>query len=81
MSHRLREAMRGLQMDPLGGGGKEVEADETYFAQKRPKVALVQELLVGGEVEFVGLNQVFPPKPLGAADFLVERTWAGRGDW
>src|ERR1700730_14499410 len=37
MSHRLREAMRVLQMDPLGGAGKEVEADETFIGQKRPK--------------------------------------------
>ena len=31
------EAMRVLQMDPLGGAGKEVEADETFIGQKRPK--------------------------------------------
>jgi hypothetical protein len=37
MSHRLREAMRVLQIDPLGGAGKEVEADETFIGQKRPK--------------------------------------------
>src|ERR1700676_1918593 len=37
MSHRLREAMRVLQMEPLGGKGKSVEADETYIGNKRPK--------------------------------------------
>ena len=32
MMHRLREAMRsGGLMPPMGGGGKTVEADETYF--------------------------------------------------
>jgi transposase-like protein len=33
MSHRIREAMRagGLAQPPIGGAGKIVEADETYF--------------------------------------------------
>lgn len=39
MSHRLREAMRVLKMEPLGGAGKEVEADETFIGQKRPKAS------------------------------------------
>jgi transposase-like protein len=34
MSHRIREAMRTLGMEPLGGAGKVVEADETYFGQQ-----------------------------------------------
>ena len=38
MSHRLREEMRVLQMDPPGRAGKEVEADWTFIRQKRPKV-------------------------------------------
>jgi transposase-like protein len=33
MSHRIREAMRVVGMVPLGGAGKAVEADETYFGQ------------------------------------------------
>ena len=33
MSHRIREAMRSGRLDPLGGVGKVVEADETYFGQ------------------------------------------------
>jgi transposase-like protein len=42
MMHRLREAMRTGGLEPLGGAGKVVEADETYFgnipeAQLRPK--------------------------------------------
>jgi transposase-like protein len=33
MSHRVREAMRVLGMEPMGGGGKIVEADETYIGR------------------------------------------------
>jgi transposase-like protein len=38
MMHRLREAMRTGGLEPLGGSGKIVEADETYFGkpEKRP---------------------------------------------
>jgi transposase-like protein len=31
MAHRVREAMRAGGLEPLGGSGKIVEADETYF--------------------------------------------------
>ena len=34
LSHRIREAMRSGGLDPLGGVGKIVEADETYFGQR-----------------------------------------------
>jgi len=33
MSHRIRECMRTGGLAPLGGGGKIVEADETYYGQ------------------------------------------------
>jgi len=33
MMHRLREAMRSGGLEPLGGRGKVVEADETYFGK------------------------------------------------
>jgi transposase-like protein len=33
MTHRIREAMRALGMDILGGHGEIVEADETYFGE------------------------------------------------
>jgi len=33
MMHRLREAMRSGGLEPLGGRGKDVEADETYFGK------------------------------------------------
>lgn len=63
MMHRLREAMRTGGLEPLGGEGKIVEADETYFGkredgkprsknndkrrQNRPIVSLVER---GGSV-------------------------------
>jgi len=34
MAHRIREAMRDDDSDPIGGSGKIVEADETYFGTK-----------------------------------------------
>ena len=33
LCHRIREAMRTGGLGPMGGGGKIVEADETYFGQ------------------------------------------------
>src|SRR6185436_863974 len=33
LMHRLREAMRQGGLEPLGGRGKVVEADETYFGR------------------------------------------------
>jgi transposase-like protein len=33
MMHRLREAMRSGGLEPIGGRGKVVEADETYFGR------------------------------------------------
>ncbi|MBV9860736.1 MAG: IS1595 family transposase [Alphaproteobacteria bacterium] len=68
MSHRLREAMRVLQMEPLGGAGKEVEADETFIGQKRPKArnargyahkhAVVSLVERGGQVHSAHVNDV-----------------------
>ncbi|MFI5015265.1 MAG: IS1595 family transposase [Hyphomicrobiales bacterium] len=34
MSHRLREALRVIGGDPMGGAGKVVESDETYIGMK-----------------------------------------------
>ncbi|MFN3656669.1 MAG: IS1595 family transposase [Pseudolabrys sp.] len=40
MMHRLREAMRTGGLEPLGGAGKVVEADETYFGKtETPRVS------------------------------------------
>jgi transposase-like protein len=33
MSHRIREAMRSGVLEPMGGAGKIIEADETYYGQ------------------------------------------------
>src|ERR1700731_3614783 len=33
MAHRIREAMRTGGLAPMGGGGKPVEVDETYFGR------------------------------------------------
>jgi transposase-like protein len=42
MAHRIRECMRAGGLAPLGGEGKVVEADETYYGEipeaKRPKL-------------------------------------------
>ena len=38
MAHRIRECMRQGGLAPLGGGGKIVEADETYYGRvERPR--------------------------------------------
>jgi transposase-like protein len=37
MTHRIREAMRPLAVSPLGGEGKIVEADETYYGRAKEK--------------------------------------------
>ena len=68
MSHRLREAMRVLQMEPMGGAGKAVEADETFIGQKRPKAhgargyahkhAVVSLVERGGKVHSTHVNDV-----------------------
>lgn len=34
LAHRIREAMRSGDLTPMGGEGKTVEADETYFGDK-----------------------------------------------
>lgn len=37
MSHRIREAMRFIRTDPMGGAGRILEADETYMESGRPR--------------------------------------------
>jgi transposase-like protein len=59
MSHRLREAMRVLKLDQIGGAGKFVEADETFVGGKArnrayreppPKEAVMALVERGGRV-------------------------------
>jgi transposase-like protein len=42
MMHRLREAMRTGGLEPMGGAGKIVEADETYFGSNKTRRASSQ---------------------------------------
>lgn len=72
MAHRIREAMREPDPAPLGGAGKVVEADETYFGSKdvvtkrtkhgKPshgsKRAVVALVERGGEVRAVHMPKV-----------------------
>lgn len=37
MGHRIREAMRGGTLSPMGGGGGDVEVDETFFGHEPGK--------------------------------------------
>jgi len=37
MAHRIREAMKVTETGPLGGSGKIVEADETYFGTRETR--------------------------------------------
>jgi transposase-like protein len=51
MGHRIREAMRDGRLAPLGGNGKIVEADETYYGpvdKPRPTKTSGQPFLKGG---------------------------------
>ncbi|HML07754.1 MAG TPA: IS1595 family transposase [Xanthobacteraceae bacterium] len=48
MAHRVREAMRVLGMEPMGGAGKIVEADETYIGTMEGHAG---QRVVGGAVK------------------------------
>jgi transposase-like protein len=47
MTHRIREAFKVLVSGPMGGGGKIVEADETYWGNAKP-IKRVPGRRVGG---------------------------------
>jgi transposase-like protein len=66
MMHRLREAMRQGGLEPLGGRGKVVEADETYFGR-------AEELHVSPQRKgrpYTKRGKIFNNRPILA---LVER--------
>jgi len=44
MAHRIREGMRPVDSEPMGGGGKFVEADETYVGDKAKNRAYAKTL-------------------------------------
>lgn len=71
MMHRLREAMRTGGLEPLGGKGKVVDADETYFGR-------ADEMLVSPQRKgraYTKRGKVFNNRPIVA---LVERGGAVR---
>jgi transposase-like protein len=63
MSHRIREGMRPTSMTPMGGGGKVVEADETYIGrlegQVKPRGGSSHKNMVLTLVERGGLARSF----------------------
>lgn len=67
LAHRIREAMRSGELAPMGGNGKVVEADETYFGDKevvtkrtkRGKSGLSSKRVVVGLVERGGSVRTF----------------------
>ena len=46
MAHRIREAMRDPSPSPLGGDGKIVEADETYYGKAATPIPSAQRKCV-----------------------------------
>jgi transposase-like protein len=69
MAHRIRESMRQEGLDPLGGGGKVVEADEAYYG--KVKEARVSKQRQGRPYKFPkGKRGVGDKRPIVA---LVER--------
>jgi transposase-like protein len=70
LSHRIREAMRDGSLEPIGGSGKIVEADETFIGrkkgfQKRPgaghKMVVVSLVERGGPVRSTVIDAVSRP--------------------
>ncbi len=70
MSHRIREGMRPKELPPLGGSGKIVEADETFFVNKkgfpiRPgighKMAIVSLVERGGSIRSTVIDAITRP--------------------
>jgi transposase-like protein len=71
MMHRLREAMRTGGLEPMGGKGKIIEADETFIGRKkgfpvRPgvghKMAVMSLVERGGKVRSIVMDSVSRPE-------------------
>lgn len=68
LAHRIREAMRNDSTGPLGGSGKIVEADETFFVNKKDvpkksggaghKIVVVSLVERGGPIKSVVIDAV-----------------------
>ena len=71
MSHRIREAMRVVGVEPMGGDGKTVEADETYFGTI-PKDELMPRALGVGKKK-IGKRAGIRRPAYRAVVALVER--------
>jgi transposase-like protein len=78
MAHRLREAMRDTPKGQLGGSGKIVEADETFFVNKKGapvrqgvghKMAVLSLVERGGSIRSVVMDRVTQ----GAVEKIVRR--------
>ena len=70
MAHRLREAMMDSGSGPIGGPGKIVEADETFFVNKKGftkqsgvgrKMAVVSLVERGGPIKSVVIDAISRP--------------------
>lgn len=60
MSHRIREAMRpATSSGPLGGEGKIVEADETYFGEIEKPITPIKHQAKGAKTR---LHKARPPQ-------------------
>src|SRR3954470_20311261 len=68
MAHRIRESMRDGGLEPMGGEGKIVEADETYFG--KPEVARVSPRRVADGRPYIKGNKVRNSRAIVS---LVER--------
>jgi transposase-like protein len=67
MSHRIREAMRTVGLEPMGGAGKTVEADETFVGRKAGteiargaghKMKVLSLVERGGPVRSIVMNEL-----------------------
>src|SRR5262249_51286330 len=47
MSHRIREAMKQVGVEPMGGAGEIIESDETYYGPRDEEKREVQKLRKG----------------------------------
>jgi len=77
MMHRLREAMKELNETPMGGSGKTVQADETYYGNtsrraKSDKKGLRHKQGVFALIEPKGRVRALHLKP---ANLAVTRYW------
>jgi transposase-like protein len=79
LAHRIREAMRPIDPEPLGGEGKTIEADETYFS----KLPSTTTWKFSNETGWRKETERFPadkPRTVKKVMALVERGGAARAE-